>query len=97
MPISEADVKERLDASSISLIWRELATMQGQQLQQQQQLTELYKSQLDYQNKISDDLTTIKDILSQARGGWKVFVTTGTAITMAIGGLAWVWTTFFHK
>ncbi len=53
--------------------------------QQTEQIRELRQQVSNLENRIED----IKDILTQARGGWKVFIWVGTAAGMVVSGLSW--------
>lgn len=59
------------------------------------------EAQLEHQNeqikelrqqvsKLETRIDEIKDILTQARGGWKVFIWVGTAVGMIVSGLSWI-------
>lgn len=75
------------DTNNNSEIWRRLWSLQ-------EQIMEIQKSQARHQEEVSKKLGEITDILSQAKGGWKVFIVVGTAIMMMVSGAAWLWDRF---
>jgi len=65
-------------------IWKQLVA-------QQQQLLALQQQQKEFQEKTSTDLAAIREILAQARGGWKVFLWVGSIGVGMATVAAWVW------
>jgi hypothetical protein len=54
-------------------IWRKLWTLQ-------EQIITLQKDQANHQQDIAKQLGEIKDILSQAKGGWRVLLMVGAVV-----------------
>lgn len=63
----------------------------------QQEIISLQRNQLANQESVARELANIKDILSQARGGWRVFVGIGSVVALGISALAWVWLNVLHN
>ena len=57
------------------------------QLEQQNEQIKELRQQV---SKLETRIDEIKDILTQARGGWKVFIWVGTAVGMIVSGLSWI-------
>lgn len=60
--------------------------MEAQLEHQNEQIKELRQQVSKLETRIDE----IKDILTQARGGWKVFIWVGTAVGMIVSGLSWI-------
>jgi hypothetical protein len=63
---------------SPGVLWRML-------VQNQQQMIQFQAQQLSYQAKMDVQLATIHDVISQAKGGWKVMVMVGAAVSGVVG------------
>lgn len=44
----------------------------------------------EFKKQYKEDMDGVKDILAEARGGWKVFILIGSATTMILAALAWL-------
>lgn len=84
MTMSHEDIVASINAQKDKLI-----EMQQQFIAHQQQ-------QLLKDNRITDELKAIRDLVSQAKGGWKVAMVFGSISTVIAGALAWVWSQFTH-
>jgi hypothetical protein len=56
-------------------------------IQNQSQLVTFQQQQIEFQNHTNTQLAKIADILSQAKGGWRVFLMIGTALGGVLAGL----------
>lgn len=78
----------------------EVATAIGRQkdmlIEMQQQFIAHQQQQILKDNRITEELKAIRDLVSQAKGGWKVAMVFGSVSTVAVGGLAWLWSQFTH-
>lgn len=81
--------EERRVTPDNAALWRQLVI-------NQQEVIAMQRNQLVFQDNVTKKLAAIEDILSQAKGGWKVFIAVGTTVTAILGGLAWVAVNILH-
>ena len=84
MTMSHEDIVASLNAQKDRLI-----EMQQQFIAHQQQ-------QILKDNRITDELKAIRDLVSQAKGGWKVAMVFGSVATVLAGAFTWAWSQFTH-
>lgn len=90
MPIpGEEYQSERRTPSDTAALWRQLVI-------NQQEVIALQRNQLAFQKDVAEKLSAIENILSQAKGGWKVFLAIGTATSVILGGVGWVLVNVLH-
>lgn len=65
-------------------------------IEMQQQFIAHQQQQILKDNRITDELKAIRDLVSQAEGGWKVAMVFGSISTVVVGAVAWVWSQFTH-
>lgn len=76
-------------AKTIQLHQERLIELQQQFISHQQQ-------QILKDNRITEQLQEIRDLVSQAKGGWKVAMFFGSVSTVVAGALVWIWSQFNH-
>lgn len=65
-------------------------------IEMQQQFIAHQQQQILKDNRITEELKAIRDLVSQAKGGWKVAMVFGSISTVVAGGLVWLWSQFTH-
>lgn len=68
------------------------AELRHQAMRQEEAKAELAAMREEFRQDLkaqTADITTIKDILTQAKGGWKVFIGVGTVAGILVSGLSW--------
>jgi len=77
-------------------IAKTIHTHQERLIELQQQFIAHQQQQLLKDNRITEELKAIRDLVSQAKGGWKVAMLFGSISTVIAGALAWGWNQFTH-
>jgi len=77
-------------------IAKTIHTHQERLIELQQQFITHQQQQILKDNRITEELKAIRDLVSQAEGGWKVAMLFGSISTVIAGALAWGWSQFTH-
>lgn len=48
-------------------------------------------------HQVASDISEIKEMIAQAKGGWKVLLALGTVLTGMFGAGAWIWTNIVQR